>query len=118
MRLKKIDKPYVVGGIAGAILATSALLLSGCNLGSDDANKKDVLNVEGIKPEKLEVFINVDGHPNVALLCIHHVAWVTTTRAGEALRRAPEYDVPVCGGVESKWLPVRPDVQVTFQQAG
>lgn len=99
-----------------AAVAAGALLLGGCNWGSDDANKKDVLNVPGLKPDKLEVFTNVDGHPNVAVLCIHKVAWVTTTRIGEAIQRVPEYDVPVCGGVESKWLPTRPGASITVQQ--
>jgi hypothetical protein len=101
--------------LAAALAA--ALTLGACNLGSDDANKKDVLNVPGIKPDKLEVFINVDGHPNIAVLCIHKVAWVTTTRVGEAVQRVPEYDVPVCGGVASPWLPVRPGASITIQQS-
>lgn len=103
-------------GLAALAIAT-VLGLGACNWGSDDANKKDVLNVPGLKPDKLEVFTNVDGHPNIAVLCIHKVAWVTTTRIGESLQRVPEYDVPVCGGVESKWLPVRPGASITIQQA-
>lgn len=91
--------------IALVAAAALALALAGCNLGSDNANQKDVTGVNWQKPDKIEVFANIDEHPNVVVLCIHKVAWVTTTRVNVPIVRVPEYDVPVCGGVESKWAP-------------
>jgi hypothetical protein len=94
------------------------LLTSASSCDEQDTSNGDLKGVTANTPEKIEGYNNVDGHPNIVVLCIHKVAWVTTSRAGEALRRVPEYDVPVCGGVESKWAEPRPDVRITMQQAG
>lgn len=75
-------------------LIAALLTLTGCG----DANVKDLKNVDGRKPDKIEAYINIDNHPNIVRLCIGGVAFATTSRAaGENFLRVPEWDVPFCG---------------------
>ena len=91
--------------LAVAIVA-AGFMLTGCDLGSDNANQHDVDNVKWQTPPALEVWANVDDHPNVAVLCIHGVAFVTTSRtAGNNFMRVPEFDVSVCHGTPSPYAP-------------
>lgn len=43
-------------------------------------------------PDSIEVFQNVDSHPNIARICIDGVAFLTTTRDLDAIDRVPEWD--------------------------
>jgi hypothetical protein len=57
------------------------------------ANDRDVEGVDLSEPAKIEIFGNIDGHPNLAISCLHGVAFVTTTRGyGDAVMRVPELD--------------------------
>lgn len=72
--------------ILGLILAV--LLAAGCS--SD--NFRDVEGVPSQDPPKIELFNNVNGHPNLVMVCIHGVAFVTTTRQYEPAQRVPDLD--------------------------
>lgn len=79
-----------------AVVAAVALALAGC--GSDNANQHDVTGVSWKNPDKIEVYANIDEHPNLVRLCIDHVAFATTSRLnGVNLMRVPEWDVTFCG---------------------
>lgn len=76
-----------------AIAATVAVLFTaGC--GHD--NLKDLKGVVNHKPDAIENIENMDGHPNIGVLCIHGVAFVTTTRDFKAVERETDLD---------KWCP-------------
>lgn len=77
-----------------ACVALGALLLAGCT----PANQRDLEGVNGKQPDKVELYMNVDQHPNIVRLCIDHVAFATTSREnGQNFMRVPEWDVPFCG---------------------
>lgn len=72
-----------------------AALAAACSPGN---NFRDVEGVPSQDPDKIEVFNNVDQHPNLALVCIHGVAFATTTRDYDAVTRVPEWDKTCPGG--------------------
>jgi hypothetical protein len=80
-----------------AVLVAGALLVSGC--GSN--NFRDVEGVKSRDPDKIEIYNNVDKHPNIAMVCIHGVAFATTTRDYNAIMRVPEWDKQ-CPGAAAK----------------
>lgn len=71
---------------AGAIIG----VVGGCDAGSN--NWSDVKGVRYHQPDAIEGFDNVDGQPNVGVVCIHGVGFATTTRNYNALVRVPEWD--------------------------
>jgi hypothetical protein len=77
-----------------ALVLAAALTLTGCG----NEKTKDVTGVTAQKPDKIAQYENVDQYPNVVVLCIHGVAFATTTReAAGAILRVPELDKPFCG---------------------
>lgn len=74
-----------------ALIALAAFLgvaaLTGCG-----ANVRDLEGVPIKEPQKIEIYANLDKHPNIVRLCIDGIAWVTTTRELESVTRVPEYD--------------------------
>jgi hypothetical protein len=89
---------------AMAMGVAAMLALAACS--SDDANSHDIKGVPWKNPDKIEVYANVDGHPNITRLCIGGVAFATTSRdAGQNLMRVPEWDVSFCGGEPSPYVP-------------
>lgn len=62
------------------------LLLGAC--GTDD----DLQGVTKLKPEKAEIFINVDGQPDLVRLCIDHEAFVTTGGDNDTVTPVPGWD--------------------------
>lgn len=85
-----------------AVSIVGVLALTGCG----DANSKDLKGIGWKTPEKIEVYANIDQHPNIVRLCIGKVAFATTSRnAGMNLMRVPEWDVTFCGGVVSLYMP-------------
>lgn len=76
-----------------ALAAAAALALAGC--GSN--NFRDVEGVTSRVPPKIEVWSNVDNNPNIVMVCIHGVAFATTTRDYASVMRVPEWDGPQCG---------------------
>ena len=81
---------------AAAVVATGGLLLGACSPGN---NFRDVEGVKSQEPDTIEVFSNVDKHPNIAKLCIDGVAFATTTREGNsAIMRVEAWDATCPGG--------------------
>lgn len=75
--------------IAFAATLVAAVTLTGCSLG---ANDRDLEGIHYKDPDKIEVYINIDQHPNIARICIAGVAFATTSRDYSALTRIPEWD--------------------------
>lgn len=68
-------------------------LLSGCG-----DTFRDLENIKGRDPERVEIVYNVDGYPNIVRVCVDRVAFATTTRQNQAaIFRVPEWDVSYCG---------------------
>ena len=77
-------------------VAALGLGVGGC---SSANNFRDVEGVESQEPDSIEVFSNVDRHPNIAKLCIDGVAFATTTREGNsAIMRVEAWDRDCPGG--------------------
>ena len=56
-------------------------------------NFRDVEGVRSQDPDLIESYNNLDGHPNIAKVCIDGVAFATTTRdAQAAVQRVPDWD--------------------------
>lgn len=70
------------------LAAVTAISLTGCV----GANARDLEGVPPSTPQKIEVYMNVDGFPNVTRLCIAGLAFVTTSRELDALDRVPQWD--------------------------
>jgi hypothetical protein len=70
------------------IAVVLAVALAAC--GND--NFRDVEGVKSQRPDLIENFNNLDGHPNIAMVCIHGVAFYTTTRDLQSIGRVPEWD--------------------------
>ena len=76
-------------------LVTTVGLLGGC---SSRNNFRDVEGVPSKDPDLIEAYNNLDGHPNIAKVCIDGVAFATTTReAHAAIQRVEAWD-PTCPG--------------------
>lgn len=81
---------------AAAAVIAAGLLLSACSPGN---NFRDVKGVKSQDPDSIEVFNNVDKHPNIAKVCIDGVAFATTTREGNsAIMRVEGWDETCPGG--------------------
>lgn len=76
----------ILGILAAGLLTTVAL--TGCV----GANARDLEGIPPMNPQKIEVYMNVDGFPNVTRLCIAGLAFVTTSRDMDALSRVPQWD--------------------------
>ena len=77
-------------------IAVGGLLLGAC---SSRDNFRDVEGVRSQRPDSIEVFSNVDRHPNIAKICIDGVAFATTTREGNsAINRVEGWDKTCPGG--------------------
>jgi aspartokinase len=79
------------------VLVAVALIavLAGCDSSN---NFRDVEGVASRDPDKVEVYNNVDRNPNVTMICIHGVAFVTTTRDYDSILRVRELDRQCPGG--------------------
>lgn len=69
-------------------LAFAGALLAGCGSNA----KRDLEGAPSVNPDKATVYNNVNGHPNLAVLCIDGAAWVTNTRAHDAALPDPRLD--------------------------
>lgn len=79
------------------VLAVAALALVTGVACSPGNNFRDVEGVPSHDPDRIENFNNMDGHPNIGLVCIHGVAFFTTTRIYTSIGRVPEWD-KLCPG--------------------
>ena len=85
-------KRVVLAAVAVAALGTAA----GCTPGN---NFRDVEGVPSKNPDLIEAYNNLDGHPNIAKVCIDGVAFATTTRdAQAAIQRVEDWDATCPGG--------------------
>lgn len=80
----KAKKSFALAALLAAIAAAAA--------GCQGADTRDLENVKGKDPKKVELYVNVDKHPNVVRLCIDGVAFVTTSREMDGILRVPEFD--------------------------
>ena len=82
------------------VLAAVALAATGaaCTPGN---NFRDVEGVKSQDPDLIESYNNLDGHPNIAKVCIDGVAFATTTRENNAaIQRIPDWDSTCPSGAE------------------
>ena len=80
------------------VVTAGALTLGACSPGN---NFRDVEGVASKDPDLLEAYNNLDGHPNIAKVCIDGVAFATTTReAHAAIQRVEAWDSTCPGGAE------------------
>lgn len=70
-----------------AALIAAAALLAGCS----GSNYRDLEQVPLTEPQQVEIYANLDGHPNLVRLCIDSKAFITTTRKGGAAWRRADY---------------------------
>lgn len=72
--------------------------LGACSPGN---NFRDVEGVASKDPDLIEAYNNLDGHPNIAKVCIDGVAFATTTRdAQAAIQRVEAWDSSCPGGAD------------------
>lgn len=77
-----------------------ALALGACSSGN---NFRDVEGVPSKNPDLIEAYNNLDGHPNIAKVCIDGVAFATTTRdAQAAIQRIEAWDATCPGGSDGE----------------
>ena len=84
-------------------LAAITIVLTGAAVGacSPGNNFRDVEGVDSQEPDSIEVFSNVDKHPNIAKVCIDGVAFATTSREGNsAIMRVESWDRTCEGAVD------------------
>lgn len=96
--MKFNKKDAIWSGITMAI-ATGALV-AGC--GSGQPQLDDLNNVPPSYPNYVMTGLNVDGFPNVTMICINGAGFATTTRdAAGAITLVPEWD-KFCASQEGK----------------
>ena len=81
-------------------LVVAAIVLAGVGTACSPGNNfRDVEGVASKDPDLIEAYNNLDGHPNIAKVCIDGVAFATTTRdAQAAIQRVPDWDSTCPGG--------------------
>lgn len=74
-----------------AVITVAVMLVFG--LAACGQERKDLEGIPSTEPEKIQVYVNVDQHPNIARVCVGGVGFATTTRQyGDAVIRVPEWD--------------------------
>jgi hypothetical protein len=70
----------VMGTVASAIVACvmTGSVVSAC--GSGQPQSDDLQNISPLYPDQAHLYINVDGYPNVVVLCLFGAAIATTQR--------------------------------------
>jgi hypothetical protein len=85
--------------LLGVVVGVAALGTA-CSPGN---NFRDVEGVKSQDPDLIESYNNLDGHPNIAKVCIDGVAFATTTREAQAaIQRVPDWDSTCPGGAEGE----------------
>lgn len=70
-----------------ALVGVTTIVIAGCG-----ANVRDLEGVPIVEPQKVEIYVNLDGHPNIVRMCIDGVAVMTTTRDLNAVQLVPAWD--------------------------
>lgn len=83
-----IKKKWIGVALLAAALVMFAIALTACTRGQ----ARDLEGVDPKDPDKVELYTNVDQHPNVVRLCIDGVAFATTTRQFDSIQRVVEWD--------------------------
>lgn len=83
----KWNKKRLIGLLT--LLVGLVVVLSSCSPGD---NFKDVKGVKNHLPDAIMNIENVDGHPNIIVLCIRGAAFYTTTRDYKAIQEKPSWD--------------------------
>lgn len=65
----------------GVVAVGMVAVLASCTPGN---NFRDLKGIKSQEPDLVEVFTNVDKHPNIVKVCIDGVAFATTSREGNA----------------------------------
>lgn len=100
MKLKGLSPraSMFVTGTAIAITAMSLFTACGSDGGLPGSSQqlRDLENVPPTEPEKVRLVVNVNDYPNIVLMCVEGVGFITTTRDGQsALQESP--------GLTAKW---------------
>lgn len=62
--------------------------VTGCTRGQ----ARDLEGVNPQKPDKAELYVNLDQHPNIVRICIDGVGFATISRDYDSILRVPEWD--------------------------
>lgn len=73
-----------------AMLATAVALVGATACSA--TNQVDLTGVPAKRPDKIEVYSNIDSHPNIARVCIGGVGFATISRDYNSILRVPEWD--------------------------
>lgn len=74
--------------IQGLLLGLIVLLIVACQ----PQQQRDLKDVPIVQPEKTELFVNIDQHPNLHIVCLEGVAFVTANRDYKPWNREPDLD--------------------------
>jgi len=92
--------------IARRVGVIAAGLITCVLLGASDCQPTEERDLEGVHlqdPQKTEIYANVNGHPNIVVMCIHGIAFATTTREnGQNFMRVEDLDGPLCGTTKTQ----------------
>lgn len=81
-----MNRKRVTAGILSAVAILAMTTACGSN------NFRDLNGVTSLHPDYVENYDNMDKHPNIGLICIRGVGFVTTTRDYTAIQRVPQWD--------------------------
>lgn len=101
-------KTLVVGGAVGVAAAASLAASLACS-----AQLNDMEGIPQASPDYVITVLNVDGFPNMTMLCFDGVGFATTTRDYASLTKVPEWDA-ICAAK----MPASPRVVGTIGKNG
>lgn len=85
---KRLRYPPFIITVAVAIVGVVAMIvLSACG-----SNQRDLEGIPLKEPDKVEIYANLDDHPNIVRICVGGIAFATTSRDYNAIMRVPEWD--------------------------
>ena len=88
--------------LVALVIGVGALASCGLDGNSFSGGFKDLENIQPQDPTDVRLYNNVNGYPNIAILCTDGVAWATPTRDSlAAIQRVPELD-PTCTGYRQR----------------
>lgn len=83
--MKNIKKTTAALALAGAL----AVAVAGCQVPGTNPATDDLRNTSNSYPNYQTTLLNVDGYPNVSLMCFDGTAIITNTRAYDEMELAP-----------------------------
>lgn len=91
--MKNIKKTAATAALAAGL----ALAVAGCHVPGTNPAKNDLRNAGQTYPDHAVTILNVDGYPNVTVLCFQGTAFSTTTREYTALTLTPSLNAWCAG---------------------